>query len=166
MQVYLYIELAFCIKTIYKSKVLESWGRGIALMVNECQRVGLQAPEFRTDGAFLWVVFRTSTKQAPYKYPTSTRQVEMLVELIGDNTYSVKEIMGLMLLKSRMNFLNTYLNPSIDANLVEPLYPEQPRHPKKVSFDGNWEKIIETIVILKIFFNNQAKKGQTKTRFA
>ena len=74
MQVYLYIELAFCIKTIYKSKVLESWGRGIALMVNECQRVGLQAPEFRTDGAFLWVVFRTSTKQAPYKHPTSTPQ--------------------------------------------------------------------------------------------
>ncbi|MDO5650345.1 MAG: ATP-binding protein, partial [Gallicola sp.] len=30
---------------LYKSKVLESWGRGIGLMVNECQRVGLPAPE-------------------------------------------------------------------------------------------------------------------------
>ena len=56
---------------LYKSKVLESWGRGIGLMVNECQRVGLPAPEFHTDGAFVWVIFRTSTPQAPHKYPTS-----------------------------------------------------------------------------------------------
>lgn len=55
----------------------------------------------------------------------------MLVELIGDNTYSVKEIMALMDLKDRESFMDTYLNPSMDANLVEPLYPEQPRHPKQ-----------------------------------
>jgi predicted HTH transcriptional regulator len=58
---------------LYKSKILESWGRRIALMVNECQRVGLPAPEFHTDGAFVWVIFRyaTSTRQVPDKYPTS-----------------------------------------------------------------------------------------------
>lgn len=52
---------------LYKSKILESWGRGIGLMVSECQRVGLPAPEFHTDGAFVWVVFRTSTTQVPHK---------------------------------------------------------------------------------------------------
>lgn len=31
---------------LYKSAVLESWGRGIALMVNECKRVGIDAPEW------------------------------------------------------------------------------------------------------------------------
>lgn len=34
-------------------------------------------------------------------------------------------------LKDRKNFLNTYLNPSMNANLVEFLYPEQPKHPKQ-----------------------------------
>lgn len=29
---------------LYKSKVLESWGRGIGLMINECRRVGLPSP--------------------------------------------------------------------------------------------------------------------------
>lgn len=34
-------------------------------------------------------------------------------------------------LKDRENFLNNYLNPSIDAGWVEPLYPHQPKHPKQ-----------------------------------
>ncbi|WP_294608286.1 ATP-binding protein [uncultured Bacteroides sp.] len=125
---------------LYKSKILESWGRGIGLMISECRRVELPDPEFHTDGAFVWVVFRyaqtpdkhpTSTRQASDKHPTSTPQVKSLIELIGENIYSVKEMMGLMQLKDRENFLNNYLNPSMDANLVEPLYPAQPRHPKQ-----------------------------------
>lgn len=67
----------------------------------------------------------------PHKHPTSTRQVKILIELIGENTYSVKEIMTLMDLKDRENFMNTYLNPSMEVNLVEPLYPDQPKHPKQ-----------------------------------
>lgn len=43
---------------LYKSKVLESWGRGIGLMISECRRVGLPDPEFHSDGAFVQVVFR------------------------------------------------------------------------------------------------------------
>lgn len=62
---------------LYKSKVLESWGRGIGLMLSECRRVGISDPEFHTDGSFVWVVFRygnvypTSIPQVPHKYPTS-----------------------------------------------------------------------------------------------
>ena len=116
---------------LYKSKILESWGRGIGLMVSECQRVGLPAPEFHTDGAFVWVVFRTSTTQVPHKYHTSTTQVETLVEIINEKTLSTKEMMSLLLLKNRKNFLNIYLNPSMAIDLVEPLYPEQPNHPRQ-----------------------------------
>ena len=43
---------------LYKSDVLENWGRGISLMVNECRRVGIPDPEFHSDGEFVWVVFR------------------------------------------------------------------------------------------------------------
>ena len=31
---------------LYKSEVLESWGRGIGLMISECRRVGIPDPEF------------------------------------------------------------------------------------------------------------------------
>ena len=52
---------------------------GIGTMVDECKRVGLPAPEFNTDGNFVWVVFKynkssvVSTQQVPNKYPTSSR---------------------------------------------------------------------------------------------
>ena len=63
---------------LYKSAVLESWGRGIALMVNECRRVGIPDPEFHTDGNAVWIVFhytRTTVGQdptAPPQHPHST----------------------------------------------------------------------------------------------
>ncbi len=76
---------------LYKSGILENWGRGIKLMVDECRRVDIPDPEFHADGGFVWVVFRfakvqtwqdnvsitqdpTSTPQVPYKHPTSTTQ--------------------------------------------------------------------------------------------
>ena len=62
------------------------------------------------------------------KYPTS---IVRLIELIGEHTCSLKEMMGMMELKDRENFLGNYLNPSMEAGLVEPLYPDQPKHPKQ-----------------------------------
>ena len=74
---------------LYKSELLESWGRGIKLIIDECRNGGIPDPEFHTDGSSVWVVFRykreiagqvppkypTSTPQVSDKYPTSTRQV-------------------------------------------------------------------------------------------
>ena len=126
---------------LYKSKVLESWGRGIALMLNECQRVGLPAPQFHTDGSFVWVVFPykkeakdehpTSIPQVPHKYPTSTPQVKAVVSTIGPRTLAVKEIMELMKLKDRKSFLNGYLTPAIETGYVESIFPDSPKHPKQ-----------------------------------
>ena len=127
---------------LYKSELLENWGRGIRLMIDECRRVGISDPEFHADGSSVWVVFRykretagqvpdkhpTSTRQAPDKYPTS---IVGLIEMIGERSCSLKEMMGMMELKDRENFLDNYLNPSMEAGWVEPLYPNQPTHPKQ-----------------------------------
>ncbi len=126
---------------LYKSAVLESWGRGIALMINECKRVGIPAPEFHTDGSAVWVVFHynrvtagqdpTSTRQVPDKYPTSSQQVSELISIIGDESLSVKEIMTRLQLKNRENFMNLYLKPAIDSGIVSPLFPNNSNHPKQ-----------------------------------
>ena len=125
---------------LYKSKVLESWGRGIALMVSECLRVGLPSPEFHTDGAFVWVVFRyASTTQEPDKSPISTDQdtdqatdqVVSLANAIGSKSLSAREIMALLGLNHRPSFRSTYLHPSLDGGYIVPLYPEQPSNPKQ-----------------------------------
>ena len=66
---------------LYKSKILESWGRGIGTMVDECKRVGLPAPEFNTDGNFVWVVFKynrssvVNTQQATQQVPNKLQNL-------------------------------------------------------------------------------------------
>lgn len=129
---------------LYKSKVLESWGRGIGLMISECRRVGLPDPEFHSDGAFVQVVFRyvrdavganpIATPQLPDSYPTVIPQINKVLIAIGNNTISTKEIMASMGLKDKSNFLENYLYPAVDLKLVELLYPSQPRHPKQKYF--------------------------------
>lgn len=124
---------------LYKSEVLESWGRGISLMISECRRVGISDPEFHTDGNSVWVVFHrravgqhpTVTTQLPINFPTATPQVVRVLVAIGENTVATKEIMSIMGLKDKSNFLELYLYPAIRQNLVEPLYPENPKHPRQ-----------------------------------
>ena len=50
---------------------------------------------------------------------------------IGNNILSVKEMMELLELRHRENFLNVYLNPAIESGVIEPIYPDQPHHPKQ-----------------------------------
>ena len=79
---------------------------------------------------------------SPHKYPTSTPQVQdklhtdnpniiRLVQVVGEQELSVKEIMEGIGLKDRKNVLNLYLNPAIAEGFVRLLYPLSPRHPRQ-----------------------------------
>ena len=79
---------------------------------------------------------------SPHKYPTSTLQVQdklntenpniiRLVQVIGEQKLSVKEIMEGIGLKDRKNVLNLYLNPAITDGYIRLLYPQSPRHPRQ-----------------------------------
>ena len=126
---------------LYKSTVLESWGRGIKLMVDECRRVGIPEPEFHCDGGFVWVVFhykrmvagqdRPSTDQAPTKYRPSTDQVYVLVKALEHKELSVKELMEALELSHRPTFRTNYLHPALNEGYIVPLYPESPSHPRQ-----------------------------------
>ena len=128
---------------LYKSELLESWGRGIGLMIDECRRAGIPDPTFHTDGSSVWVVFRMETaRQAPDKHPTSTTQVppkhhpsttqvKTLIETVGENILSVTEMMKILQLNNRRYFTKEYLKPAVEQGLVEPIYPGQPKHPKQ-----------------------------------
>ena len=84
----------------------------------------------------------TSTPQVPHKYPTSTPQVKdklhtsnpfilELIKIIGDKNLSVREMLSVIGLKERKNFLDLYLNPAISEGYVCLLYPNSPRHPRQ-----------------------------------
>lgn len=115
---------------LYKSTILESWGRGIKLMVDECRRVGIPDPEFHCDGGFVWVVFHYTRYVAGQDRP-STTQVANLIAAIGDGVYSVSEMMEKLQLNNRRYFTKEYLKIAVMEGVVEPLYPDKPKHPKQ-----------------------------------
>lgn len=118
---------------LYIRKILESWGRGIGLMISECKKANLPEPEYRIELNEVRLIFHyhPSTTQVPPKHHPSTTQVKILVDIIGENKYSTTEIMELLNLKNRRYFTKEYLKPSIEQGLVAPIFPERPRHPQQ-----------------------------------
>ena len=120
---------------LYKRRLLESWGRGISLMVDECVDKGLPEPEFEDSCGFVTVTFRynnhISATQAPHKHHISTTQVTELVKVIGNDTLPVKDLMERLKLNNRSYFTKQYLQPAVNEGFITPIYPNQPRNPKQ-----------------------------------
>lgn len=130
---------------LYKRKILESWGRGISLIMEECRKVGLPEPEFNADASQVKLVFRYNIPSASQQTAGQetgqvtgqeagqvtgqvTGQVMLLVSALGNDILSLKEIMERLSLKGRDNFLTTYLNPALKEGLIEQTHPENPKH--------------------------------------
>lgn len=73
----------------------------------------------------------TVTPQLPNSSTTVPQQVEKLLLAIGEQTLSAKAIMNIIGLKDKSNLLGLYLHPAIKENWIEPLYPDNPKHPKQ-----------------------------------
>ena len=122
---------------LYKRKVLESWGRGIGLMISECRKAGLPEPEYETDAGSVRLILRyesinrPSTDQVPTKHRPSTDQVCALIKILEERELSVKELMEELGLNHRPTFRSNYLHPALNEGFVVPIYPEQPSHPKQ-----------------------------------
>ena len=70
-------------------------------------------------------------EQAPDKLHTSNGLIVDLVKIIGVETVSITQMMSLLGLRHRPNFLEYHLNPAIAEGYVCLLYPDKPRHPRQ-----------------------------------
>ena len=75
--------------------------------------------------------YPTSTRQVPDKLDAVNPNIIKLVQIIGEQEMTVKDLMTSIGLKDRENFLNLYLNPAISEGYVRLLYPQSPRHPRQ-----------------------------------
>lgn len=115
--------------TLYVRKVLESWGRGINLMIEECQKAGVPDPEFQIAEDEVKIIFRR--KSIGQVTGQVTRQVASLIRCLGEQELSLKAVMEQLSLKGRDNFLKSYLYPALQKELVEQTHPEQANHPEQ-----------------------------------
>ncbi len=62
---------------------------------------------------------------------TDNSNIIRLVLALGKEQRSLKELLALVGLKDRKNFIEYSLNPSVAAGLICMLYPNSPRHPRQ-----------------------------------
>ena len=75
--------------------------------------------------------YRTSTGQVQEGSIIENDNIKRVIEVVGNQQLSVKQIMEALGLKSRDHFLKRYLRPTIDNGYLRLLYPDAPRSPRQ-----------------------------------
>lgn len=125
--------------TLYKTCLLENWGRGISLMRTECARVGQPEPEFVNEPRFFVVRFKFSlplntvvSKQVSKQVSEQvSEQVQTLVLLLDGKELSLKNIMDSLGKKSREYVRSHYIKTALEAGYISALFPDSPNTPKQ-----------------------------------
>lgn len=117
--------------TLYKTCLLENWGRGIDLMRTECVRVGQPEPEFVNEPRFFVVRFKFSRPLNTVAGEQVSEQVRNLVLLLDGKELSLKEIMDSLGKKSREYVRSHYIKTALEAGYISALFPNSPNTPKQ-----------------------------------
>ena len=126
--------------------LIEHWGRGISLMNNECERVGLSKPTIVDTGFMVKVTFARPVNRGQTsvehqlnisKTPAEHQAEEVpyyakkLVVAIGNNWYSSKELRKLLGFKSKSSFIRNYLSPAQRNGFIQLEDLENPHSPNQ-----------------------------------
>jgi len=116
----------------YRRGIIETWGRGTLKIMELLDKAGLPAPEFFNQAGSFVVVFRIpeekwlTPQDTPHVTPHDAPQVEQLLK-ICIQPLSRQEMQDRLGLKDREHFRKYYLNPALDAGLIERTLPQAPK---------------------------------------
>lgn len=120
----------------YYAGMIEQWGGGTRLMLNECKAAGMPEPIFEQVQGFRVTLRKAlrpakTDQQVPYKYHTSTRQVGEERGLLDfcAKPRSIKEMLGFLGLKNRVSFMHKHLHPLLSEGVLVMTDPGSPRSP-------------------------------------
>lgn len=80
---------------------------------------------------FMHVGFDREKTPASNHAEKASDNLKRILKALGEDELTTKEIMGKLELSDRNNFMKSYLNPAIDAGLVERTMPEKPKSPQQ-----------------------------------
>ena len=112
---------------LYRMRLVEQIGSGIRRIHDACLEHGVPEPVIQVSPDWLTVTFpRQEVAVAPHVTPHVTPHVgRLIVALQGE--MSRAELMDALGLADRRHFAKTYLQPGIEAGLVEMTLPDSPR---------------------------------------
>lgn len=126
--------------------LIEHWGRGLSMMNNKCKNVGLPKPQINDNGYMVKVIFGRPKdgERTPVEHQLNTSRTPVeeqlgevssallkLIEAIGNNWYSAKELRERMGFKSKSSFIKNYLNPAQSIGIIQLEDSENPQSPNQ-----------------------------------
>jgi predicted HTH transcriptional regulator len=118
--------------------LIEQWGSGVRRIFSEAQALGLPEPQILELGLRMRLVVRLAESlQVSTPYPTRaeqvteqvTEQVKRLLACLKNEPLSTKAVMQQLGLAHRPTFIQTYLQPALQAGLIEMTQPDSPKSP-------------------------------------
>ncbi len=119
----------------YRAGIIERWGSGTLNIIDWCAENNNPPPTWMEQAGSIYVTFLPAVlpetpQVTPEVTPHVTPQVERLIQAL-DGEMTRAEMMEALGLKDRMHFANDYLQPALDARLVEMTIPDKPRSSKQ-----------------------------------
>jgi ATP-dependent DNA helicase RecG len=129
-------------EVLFKTTFLENWGSGAGRIMDACKAQNVEVPTGPRRAVLLSshsndLQRKLSPKlgskriQVRPKYDTSTVQVQTLIKSMSEDYMTTKEMIEACGLKSRMRFVEYYINPALSDGVIERKYPDQPNHPRQ-----------------------------------
>lgn len=137
-------------EALFRMTYLENWGSGAKRIIDACRAQNVEEPTWSDNGGFITVTIKRPTKnrmnpetqnfgddsaisspRVDHKPDPSTTQVAQLINFMGKDYMTLKDIMELFKLNSSKRFRENYLNPAIEEGAIERLFPKQLKHPKQ-----------------------------------
>lgn len=116
--------------------LIEQWGTGVPRMFKQAQELGLPEPQIVELGMRVRFIVYLAEQVRIQIHPATEQvteqvaeQVTKLLESLEKEPLSTKEAMQFLQLNHRPTFLYTYLQPALQANLVEMTQPDSPKSP-------------------------------------
>lgn len=132
---------------LYLTGHLSTLGRGFTWIVSQCSTMGLLPPMLDVHNGWVKLTLRypdntkikisslsvisSDSSSISQDMPTVSYKVAQLVSKLGYGLVSAKQLRTLLGLKGHDNFVRSYLNPALEAHLIELEFPETPRHPQQ-----------------------------------
>lgn len=114
--------------------LIEQWGSGVRRIFKEAQELGLPEPQIVEVGMRVRVVVRLA-EAVPARQVTEqvgeqvTEQVVRFLKCLKNGPLSARDAMQCLQLRHRPTFLYDYLQPALNAGLVEMTQPNSPKSP-------------------------------------
>lgn len=131
---------------VYLTGYIEQMGTGTTDIIDRCLSYGLRAPQFLQDNDFTTILWRPEKveeeqvgeqvreqvrehekdHETDHQIGHVTDHVKKLVLVIRGDTKTREEIMEVLQLRGRRNFIENYLSPAIELGYLSMLYPDKP----------------------------------------